>query len=807
MNMNKLNNFFEPIPEKLRMHKKSVLLLFVLLVILLSSGLPRLQLDMTLESFFSDDDPTKIAYNEFRDTFGSDETVLIVFEARKASIFSPSVLKVIQDVQEALISEDIPPDSPLQHITRTTSIINVKHLKVDQDTLAGEAFLSDTDLANPTILLQRQKTASGHPDYPLTYFSKDLKYGGIVVRTDLGEQVLDNGTLGFKTPSMDEYVAMVESIETLLAQDHFRQGVDYHLAGNPVMMAEMGKLVKELEPIFMALFVLIIIVLAAIFRSISAVFLSVGLILMTFVLAFGTLGWLGVKQDIMVNVLFLLVFVVGIADSVHILSGYLHHRRNGQAHKLALSSAFKKSGLACVLTSLTTMCGMLSLLFVPIQSIQIFGLSAALSILFALMLTLFILPLFMDFWPPVSQRHLKLLGSKAQYVPLIQKEILQFQAFSLQKPVLMIALFLTIGAISVVGLSRVQIDSNMIEVLDDSLPIKQVYSTVDQVMGGTQSMEIFLSFEREGALQNPEVLNAMESLQSTLEARTDLVTQTYSLVNVAKESFQALNEGQSEFFRIPQRSDELAQTLLLFDMANPDDRALLVSDDYSTGRITVRMYNAGSQKNVAFFHEVEEHLNLRFASLQAQYPEMELQITGGFALMRQLVEYISWSQIKSFSLALIVITGLLFIIFGSLRLGLVAILPNIFPVLTTFGVMGFLGFPLDTDTLVIAPIIIGLAVDDTIHFLNHYQSDIAETHRISDAIKASSREVGQAIAYTSIIIAIGFLALAFSSHQGLAHFGILTSVAVMSALVADLLFLPALILAFPKSMQLQSHTV
>ncbi len=240
----------------------------------------------------------------------------------------------------------------------------------------------------------------------------------------------------------------------------------------------------------------------------------------------------------------------------------------------------------------------------------------------------------------------------------------------------------------------------------------------------------------------------------------------------------------------------LAQTLLLFDSADPEERELMVPDDYSQGRISVRMLNLGSSAYIDFFKEVQERMAREFNPLREWYPNMTFGLTGGLPLIMQVTDYISKAQIRSFGLVLLAVTLMLFVLFGSAKVGLVAMVPNVFPVLVTFGVMGLAGIPLDVDTLIIAPIVIGIAVDDTIHFLTHYRTEYLETSSVTASIRRSLREVGQAITFTSVILIVGFLALLFSVHQGLSNFGVLAAVAFSSALLADLLLLPALLVLF-----------
>ena len=182
-----------------------------------------------------------------------------------------------------------------------------------------------------------------------------------------------------------------------------------------------------------------------------------------------------------------------------------------------------------------------------------------------------------------------------------------------------------------------------------------------------------------------------------------------------------------------------------------------------------------------------------FGPLRVDYPEMTIGLAGGLPLIMGMADAYSRAQIESFGLVLVVVTVLLLGVFGSARVGLVAMVPNVYPALITFGVMGLWRIPLDVDTLVIAPMLIGIAVDDTIHFVTHYRVFLAETGDGWIAIRRTLHEVGQAIVFTSIILVLGFMVLIFSNHEGLANFGLLIAVAFGTALLADLLLLPVLL--------------
>jgi predicted RND superfamily exporter protein len=415
----------------------------------------------------------------------------------------------------------------------------------------------------------------------------------------------------------------------------------------------------------------------------------------------------------------------------------------------------------------------------------------------AFVLTVSLLPLMLDLWAPLRRQRAAEAAPALPRVPWVQRFLHRIEPLAYRWPVPVVLIFAVVGAVGAYGVSRVRVDSNLVEIIRRGLPIRAAHDLVDRVMGGTQGMEIYLDFGETDALQDPRVLNAMEEVQRRLEeGHAEFVVRTYSLANVVKTSFRALNEDREEMYRIPQERPALAQTLLLFDLADPEDRELLVSDDYSEGRIAVRLLNYGSAEYLDFFRAVQGQTDEVFAPLRADYPALEVGITGSLALMMRIADYIGRAQMRSFALVLIVVTVLLLVVFGSPKVGLVAMVPNVYPVLITFGVMGLGGIPLDADTLIIAPVLIGIAVDDTIHFISHYRAFVLQTGDIQRAIVATLEEAGQAITFTSVILVLGFLVLITSDHQGMANFGFLIGIAFATALLADLLLLPCLLTLF-----------
>jgi predicted RND superfamily exporter protein len=810
----KINSFFETLPDKLRKNRQWVLIFFILATGFLGFGIKNVVIDESLAAYFHKDDPVKIAYDNFRSIFGGDEYVYIVYRAKDGDIFSRKSLIALKKLHNELANYrlNLEPGEPsaLDHIDEVKSLINVKYMVSRENTLFSRNFIGDRLPVNNIQKENLRKKALNHPDYPQLYLSRNCEYGGIIIRTDFNaeseklftalededlffdesetlEAVLDE-TREIGQTDIREYPLFMKEIRAILAGPEYTAVLEFFPVGNPVLMDFFTTaVIDDMGRLMSLVLLLIIVMLWILFRSFSAVVWPVLIVLFTIIWVLGLVGWINIPMSAMLQVIIFLALSVGIADSVHILSGYLFFRNINLDHKQALRAVMKKSGLACLLTSLTTAVGLFSLVLVPLKPISLFGIFASVSVIFAFIFTIVLLPLMLDFWSPVSK---KKTIEKDHFILKILKKI---EGIGISNSYVVISIFLGAGIFLIFGLMQLKVDSNFVEIIKKGMPLRHAYAIVDNHMSGTGNMEIMVDFKKQDALKDPDVLFAMESLQQFMEKdERNRVVKTMSLVNVVKASFKALNDDNPDNYIIPSSPAVLKQVLFLFENANPKDRTRLVSDDYSRARIGLNSINVGSIEALQIMENIQGFIDKRFEKLKQTYPELNVTLTGSMALLAIMLDYIAWAQIKSFGLALVVISIILFIVFGSSKAGLVALAPNLFPILTTFGLMGYFKIPLDADTLLVAPIIIGLAVDDTIHFLTHFRIEMEKSKDIAIAVVKSIREAGQAIVFTSLILSAGFLVFILSFHNGLSHFGIFASIAIMTALICDLFLLPAL---------------
>lgn len=825
--LNRFTASFTRLPDRIRGHRRLGWLLFLLLAAGLTAGIGRMRSDMSMESFFTDDDPFRLAYDRFRADFGSDEALFIVYRARDGDVFSEASLAALSALHREIEDAITRSDNPIDRLTEIRSLVNADFMEAQGDVLYSRDFIGATLPATDEERQELRAKALAHPVYPGLYVSEDARFGGIIVRTDFNarlaveetqggsppgglDQEADSTSLDDEEPEFDagarasaadatpvrfarsgmpDYADSVTRVDAILAKPEYTAALELHKVGNPARMAwAYGEMRREMRIVMLGMVLLITATLLFLFRSLAAVVWPLVTVVVSLFATFGMMGWTGMPANNFLQITVFLVLAVGVADTIHILSGYTFFRGRGQDHGEAIRSAYEKSGVACFLTTLTTSIGLLALSFVPVLPVRQFGLSASFGIWMALAITLFVLPLFLDLWSPRSKK----AGAMRPRARWVQGLLEQIESLALAIPRISIVTAAAVTVAGLIGARDIVVDSNLVKNLDSDLPIRIAIDLVDERMAGSSNLEILIDTGARNGFKDPAVLQRIEALQDHLEsAYPGVVTKTVALTNVVKESYQAIQEGRADSYVIPDDSAVLAQVLFLFEGANAKDRRQLVTDDYRAGRVSVTMKNVSTRQGMDVFRSIEAYIADGVEPLRARYPALATTLTGQLPMSLMVSDYINNAQLQTFGVAFLVILLLLPVVFGSLRLGLIGIVPNVVPAVVVFGVMGYAGIYLDIHTLLIAPIIIGIAVDDTIHFMTHYKLEMATHGDSRRAIANTFREVGQAILFTSIVLSAGFIIFLTSADRGLASFGGLSAVAMGAALACDLFLLPA----------------
>lgn len=891
-----LSDGFAQVPNKVLRFRSLVLSgLLVLTIFMVYGVFTRTELDMTTDSFLDQSDPAITALNEYRRQFGSDDSVFLVYRAKDGDVFSRASLIAIQKLTQDLRNwQNLDPaDYPdeingialdfdeLNHIRRIQSIANVRFQENQGDTLLSNRLVPTVLPESDEALAEIKANALAQEDYLLAFYSADARYGAIMIQTDFGAQpvadyvpavdsaeiTLDDSFADFGgfdgdfdsdasfdlefDESADIQDVTFEPVDMLgytnfhivskALYDNYNDTFDFFPVGNPPMMEFMMQVLNQMMGLGIVMVLIFTLLLWILFRSFSAVLWPMVTIAASLAWTWGITVWLGVAVSQMISLTVLLVFAVGIADCVHVMSAYFSFRRSGIEHYEALSKSYGRTGLAILVTTITTMCGVLALTTSDLLPIQVFGLMSAFGVIMAFFFTIILLPILLDVWHPgatqtgdlsladrIGQKWTDLyIGKKAAistaylvavyaslgvyvgtYIIAItgmtyvvvnwQHQILTYVPYIVAKrPWLILGMFATVFVLCAYGTSQVRIDTNMTELTREDSALNEAYDIVDENMAGAQSMVIMVDTKTTDGLLNPKLLKAIDDFQTLIEQRdSEQVTRTSSLANIVKDTNEIMNDDNPAFYTVPESEQMISQLLYLFNSANPEDRRSLVSDDYSRSHITLNIYNAGSYQYQLFFDQISKDIETFFGPLEEDFPELDVYLTGSMALMMRMADEVAQSQFDSFALAIGVISIIMILTLGSIQGGIMAMVPNVIPALLGFGLMGLMGIPLDTDTLLIAPLIIGIAVDDTIHFMTHYRIELIRTGSVSESLRTTILDVGQAVMFTTMVLGLGFALLSFSDYLGMAKMGFFGATAIFVALLCDLFLIPAMIMIF-----------
>jgi predicted RND superfamily exporter protein len=441
---------------------------------------------------------------------------------------------------------------------------------------------------------------------------------------------------------------------------------------------------------------------------------------------------------------------------------------------------YRELTVPCFLTSLTTAIGMLSLLASEMAAIREFGLFAAAGVLGAFLIAIALVPVALSYLPAPGR------GAAPPRV-LSEGALHRLYRFTLQRGRWIAVASVALFALSAAAATRVKSESAFMEWFRDSNRVKQDTRRIERALAGSLTVEVIVETEEEGGLIDPTVLREIALLQDFLEAQPEAGA-SQSLVQYLKDMRRAFFDNEQREYRLPETREEAAQLLLLYELDQPEGDILeYVTSDHRQGRVSARITVDSSRAATPIVHRTQEYVATRFPV------GLKGTVTGLADLYDKMDRYMRRSLTRGFSIALVVIFLVFCVQMRSVLLGAIAMIPNVLPIVMGLGLMGAAGILLDGATAMVASIAIGLAVDDTIHFVSRVRLHLDRGRPMSQALERTTVEMGRALIYTSIGLSGGFALMMFGQVVPMAFFGLLCSVTISLALAANLLLLPVVL--------------
>ena len=765
---NRTDMFATALAEAMIRWRWIVILATILATVGFAMGMPRLAFDTNYRAFFSDENPELAAFENFQATYTKNDNFLIVVRPADGNVFSQTTLAAVEEITEA--GWQVP------YAIRVDSITNFQHTWADGDNLIVEDLVRDAHTLSDTELSERSAVALNEPLLRNQLITEDASVTAINIVLQYPEE---------SAMEVPEAVAVVRALRDRIEADY--PDIDIALSGvsmmnNAFMESGMGDMAKLIPLMYL---VLLAIMMVAI-RSVSGTIATLFLILFSSIVSMGSAGFLAIGLTPVSASAPTIVLTLAIADSIHILMSMRQRMRDGLPRRDAIVDAVRINFLAVTITSLTTIIGFMALNLSDAPPFGHLGTMTAIGIAAAWLLSITFLPAIVSVLPmkaaprkPDGKDATARMGQLAGFVTRHSRGVLIASAAA--------------SAALIALIPTIEFNDQWVNYFSPSLEVRQDNDTALEYFG-LYPIEFSVPADGAGGVSDPVYLERLDAFASWARQQ-DGVTHVYSITDIMRRLNRNMHEDDPAYFRIPEDRSLAAQYLLLYELSLPygldlNDR---INIDKSATRRTVTLDNVTTQ-------ETKDFLDAAEAWLAENTPDyMHTSATGAQVMFAYVAERNVNSMISGNIIAILAIGLVMVMALRSFRLGLLSLIPNTLPILTTFGTWALLVGTVGFSVAAVGAVSLGIVVDDTVHFLTKYRRARMERGAsTAEAIRYAFETVGMAVVINTIILAAGFAVLAMSTFKLNADMGLLTALAIVFALVLDFLLLPALLVELSK---------
>ena len=732
----------------------------LLFTVALIPGLKHLQADFSYRIWFRDTDPLLAEFDAFERRFGNDEMIAVVLHS-PSGIFDKDSAELMIEMTDQLWH--------VPEIIRVDSLTNYNWTHSEEDDLMVEPLIPDDMELTEELLSERKAVALGHEVIPGYLVSKD------------GRTSVIYGQLKPAIGGTPDFEKVIYAARDMVTRFEGRGDHEFFLTG-PAAISHTFKEVtqSDLQVMVPILMGAVLLFLFLSFRRISGIILPVIIIVFSIVTTLGFAGWVGIEFNNLTSIVPHILIAIGVADSVHILVTFFQFRKTGLDHREAAHKTIVKNLQPTLLTSVSTAIGFFSFSSAKIVPIVYMGILAGVGTLVAWILTMTLLtPLMTRFTGKVkkdaSVSHTEPHPMAIRYTRWLQKY---------NRAVVAIFAIATVTAIYLA--LQNEINSNPFKYFAKTVHTRIANEFAEDQIGGMQAIEIVINSGRNDGIKDPAFLTKVEQFQDWIDALPH-VSKTIGIVDIIKQTNRSLNGDDQAFYKLPDNQELVAQELFLYTMSLPQGMDL-------NNRMTLKndMIRLSAMSDL---HDSRTML-LEIEKIEAKAEEIGLDanVTGKMPLYHNMNPYVVSAFTTSISMALVLVSLLMMFALRSFKLGMLSMIPNTVPLIFGGAFMTILGKPIDIGTVLVTSVCLGIAVDDTIHFLSNYNrwrrlgSD--KVHAIAHVIT----HTGPALLVTTTVLVVAFATFAFASFVPNINFGIMTAIVLSTALFTDATLLPAVLL-------------
>lgn len=783
--------------------RQRLLLLMVLGLgtLYVGSQIPKVRLQYTFGGLLPETDSTAIAYEEFKAVFGTEGNVMVI-GSELEPLRSPQGLHAWDALAHGIRTMDVRRDTTDDGIDNPVPIPLIDSVfcmtaafDVVKDTADRRFLLAPLlrDSAWAKGLTQEETDAFYTRLFELPF------YEGLLYNE---EQTATLMTV-FMNPELfdsDRRGTIVEDVTALTDQWSETHGSPLYLSGLPFIRVEMTNKVKQEIGYFIgAAFLVTALLLFLFFRNLLVMAVSMVVVGIGVVWSVGSIVLFDYELSLMTSLIPPLMIVIGVPNCIYLVNKYhAEFKRHGNK-AMALQRMIVKVGNATLLTNFTTALGFATFIFTHSEILKQFGVITALNIMGMFVISIIVIPALMTWLPAPKTEHTRHLDRRWMFQ--VVNRLVHIVENHRKKVYIGAA---TVLAFSLTGMFQMETTGNIVDDIPDRDRVIQDLHWVEAQFGGSMPFEIMVDTQRPNGATNNNLLKRLDRLQRVLNDYPEF-SRSVSAADATKFAFQAFKNGHPKNYRLPRIGMEKTQFGPWLrgsaDAADESDLANGVASKFfdstrAVTRVSVQMADVGTLEMRELLDEVRPRVDSIFPP--ADY---KLIMTGTSVTFLEGTTYMVKNLGISIALAICVIALMMASLFKSTRMVAIALVPNLFPLLFTAGVMGWFGIPIKPSTVLVFSIAFGISVDDTIHFLAKYRQELnMKSWNIRQAVVLALKETGVSMMYTSIVLFFGFLMFAMSTFEGTRWLGVLVSITLAVAMSTNLLLLPSLLLEFEKSL-------
>lgn len=770
-------NFWTKVAGLILRNRYVVLLAIAVCTAFLASQMQYMRFSYTEANLLPENHEANIQYNEFLKVFG-EEGNLILLGVKDSSLFTPKKFQAWNALTKEL--------DEAEEIEFTVSIADVQKLEADRKNrkFVLEPLIDKTPKTQKEVDDIRKELFENLPFYDNLLYNKKTGtvQSAIYIKKDL-----------VNTPQRRDYIfdVLIPTIQKFETDNNLKVRV----SGMPYIRTLNSQNIQD----EILLFVLGALGITAIifyffFRSYRATFITLSVVMIGVVWAFGFIGLFQYEITVLTALIPPLIIVIGVPNAVFLINKYQQEVKKHGNQAKSLQRVISKVGNATLMTNITTASGFATFVFVKSQLLREFGIIASINIVCIFILALLIIPIIYSFMPLPKKKHLNHLEKQwIENVVNWMEKMVRHNRIAIYITTVIIIIF------GIIGIYQIRVSGSLIEDMPKGKDFYKDIKFFESEFGGIMPLEILVNTKKENGVMKLATLKKMEKINEVIEQFPEL-SKPLSVVNLVKYSKQAYYKGNPKYYQLPTSQEQ--NYIFAFTQNSDGNSKMLNNFVDSTGqyaRITTFMKDVGTDKMDDIQSRLQAIINKEFEA-----DTYEVTLTGKALVFLKGTNYLIKNLIISLSLAILLIAIFMAWMFRSYQMILISILPNILPLLITAGLMGFLGIPIKPSTILVFSIAFGISVDDTIHFLAKYRQELqANNWKINRSVYSALRETGVSMFYTSIVLFFGFLVFTISSFGGTIALGGLVSVTLLFAMVSNLLLLPSLLLSFEKKISNQ----